>query len=105
MEKDLAKLSQITSCIRSYSSVGLEELPEIARKYGLKMWLGAWVSPDAKLTKKEIDTMIALAKENKDIIETVVVGNEALLRRDVSAAQLVGYIEEVKRALPDMVVV
>lgn len=30
--------------------------------------------------------MIALAKENKDIIETVVVGNEALLRRDVSAA-------------------
>ncbi|MEZ7933282.1 MAG: exo-beta-1,3-glucanase [Sulfurospirillum sp.] len=104
MEKDLAKLSQITSCIRSYSSVGLEELPEIARKYGLKMWLGAWVSPDAKLTKKEIDTMIALAKENKDIIETVVVGNEALLRRDVSAAQLVGYIEEVKRALPDMVV-
>ena len=104
MEKDLANLSKITSCIRSYSSVGLEELPDIARKYGLKMWLGAWVSSDAKLTKKEIETTIALAKANKDIIETIVVGNEALLRRDVSATQLVGYINEVKKALPDMVI-
>ncbi|AOO65823.1 exo-beta-1,3-glucanase [Sulfurospirillum halorespirans] len=104
MDKDLAHLATITSCIRSYSSVGLEELPEIARKHGLKLWLGAWVSSDAALTKKEIDTTIRLAKENKDIVETVVVGNEALLRRDVSAGQLVGYIQEVKQALPDMVI-
>ncbi|AHJ13562.1 glycoside hydrolase family 17 protein [Sulfurospirillum multivorans] len=104
MDKDLAHLATITSCIRSYSSVGLEELPEIARKHGLKLWLGAWVSSDVALTKKEIDTTIRLAKENKDIVETVVVGNEALLRRDVSAAQLVGYINEVKQALPDMVI-
>ena len=104
MDKDLAHLATITSCIRSYSSVGLEELPEIARKHGLKMWLGAWVSSDAALTRKEIDTTIRLAKENKDIIETVVVGNEALLRNDVSASQLVGYIQEVKQALPDMVI-
>jgi len=104
MDKDLAHLATITSCIRSYSSVGLEELPEIARKHGLKLWLGAWVSSDVALTKKEIDTTIRLAKENKDIVETVVVGNEALLRRDVSAAQLIGYINEVKQALPDMVI-
>ena len=104
MDKDLAHLATITSCIRSYSSVGLEELPEVARKHGLKMWLGAWVSPDPIKTKKEIDTTIALAKEYKDIVETVVVGNEALLRRDVSASQLVGYIQDVKKALPDMIV-
>ena len=104
MDKDLAHLATITSCIRSYSSVGLEELPAMARKHGLKLWLGAWVSNDAALTRKEIDTTIRLAKENKDIIETVVVGNEALLRRDVSAEQLVGYINEVKQALPDMII-
>ncbi|KFL33896.1 MULTISPECIES: exo-beta-1,3-glucanase [unclassified Sulfurospirillum] len=104
MDKDLTHLATITSCIRSYSSVGLEELPEIARKHGLKLWLGAWVSNDVKLTQKEIDTTIRLAKENKDIVETVVVGNEALLRRDVSAGQLVSYINEVKQALPDMIV-
>lgn len=104
MEADLAKLSTLTNCIRTYSSVGLEALPEIARKHGLKLWLGAWVSSDAMLTQKEIETVIDLAKEHHENVEAIVVGNEALLRRDVSAAQLVGYIEQVKRALPDMVV-
>lgn len=104
MDQDLAHLATITSCIRSYSSVGLEELPNIARKHGLKMWLGAWISADPVLTKKEIETTIALAKKHHDVIETVVVGNEALLRRDVSGAQLLGYVQEVKRALPSMVI-
>ena len=92
MEADLAKLSTLTNCIRTYSSVGLEALPEIARKHGLKLWLGAWVSSDAMLTQKEIETVIDLAKEHHENVEAIVVGNEALLRRDVSAAQLVGYI-------------
>jgi len=104
MDHDLALLSTITQCIRTYSSVGLEELPGIARKHGLKLWLGAWVGNDAKSTRKEIDTVIRLAKDNKDIVESVVVGNEALLRSDVSASQLVDYIHEVKKALPDMII-
>lgn len=104
MDNDLAHLSQLTQCIRTYSSVGLEALPDIARKHGLRLWLGAWVSSDPVNTKKEIDTLIMLAKKNKDIVETVVVGNEALLRRDVSASQLVGYIQQVKKALPDVTV-
>jgi len=104
MDHDLALLSTLTQCIRVYSSVGLEELPSIARKHGLKMWLGAWVGNDAKMTQKEIDTVIRLAKENQDIVETVVVGNEALLRSDVSASQLVNYINAVKQALPDTVI-
>jgi exo-beta-1,3-glucanase (GH17 family) len=102
MDSDLERLSKLTSCIRTYSSVGLEALPEMARKHGLRLWLGAWVSSDPLNTKKEIDTLIRLAKQNKDIVETVVVGNEALLRRDVSASQLIGYIQEVKKALPDV---
>lgn len=104
IDKDLELLAKYTSCIRTYSSTGLEDIPTLARKHGLKMWLGAWVSSDPVLTKKEIANMIALAKANADIIETVVVGNEALLRREVSAPQLVAYIEEVKKALPKITV-
>lgn len=100
IDKDLALLAQYTGCIRTYSTLGLEMIPSIARKHGLKMWLGAWVSADAVLTQKEIHAMVAVAKENADIIETVVVGNEALLRREVSASQLVAYIKEVKKELP-----
>lgn len=102
IDKDLALLAQYTGCIRTYSTLGLEMVPALARKHGLKMWLGAWVSSDPVLTRKEIAAMVALAKENADIIETVVVGNEALLRRDVSASQLIGYINDVKQALPNM---
>lgn len=104
IDKDLALLSQYTNCIRTYSSVGLEMIPAFARKHGLKMWLGAWVNADPVLTRNEINTMIALAKENADIIETVVVGNEVLLRREISAKQLTQYIDEVKKALPDITV-
>lgn len=102
IDQDLALLAQYTGCVRTYSTLGLEMVPALARKHGLKMWLGAWVSSDPVLTRKEIAAMVALAKENADIIETVVVGNEALLRRDVSASQLIGYINEVKQALPQM---
>ncbi|MDD2384912.1 MAG: exo-beta-1,3-glucanase [Sulfurospirillaceae bacterium] len=104
IDKDLALLSQYTHCIRTYSSVGLEMIPAIARKHGLKMWLGAWVNADPLSTRKEINTLIALAKENADIIETVVVGNEVLLRREISAKQLTNYIAEVKKALPKITV-
>ena len=100
MDQDLALLAQYTNCIRTYSTLGLEKIPEIARKHGLKMWLGAWVSSDPTLTHKEINAMIALAKQNADIVETVVVGNEALLRRDVSPSQLIAYIQSVKKELP-----
>ena len=104
IDKDLALLSKYTHCIRTYSSVGLEMIPAIARKHGLKMWLGSWVNADPISTRKEINTVIALAKENADIVETVVVGNEVLLRREMSAAQLISYITEVKKALPKMTV-
>jgi len=102
IDKDLELLARYTGCIRTYSTLGLEMIPELARKHGLKMWLGAWVSADATLTQKEISAMIALAKQNADIIETVVVGNEALLRREVSSAQLVTYIQQVKKELPSL---
>lgn len=38
------------------------------------MWLGAWVSADAVLTQKEIEAMIALAKQNTDIDQNVCCG-------------------------------
>lgn len=104
IDKDLELLAKYTGCIRTYSTLGLEMIPELARKHGLKMWLGAWVSADAALTQKEIAAMIALAKQNADIIETVVVGNEALLRREVSSAQLISYIQHVKKELPMLAV-
>ena len=101
IRNDLQLLSKYTDCIRTYSTVGLEMIPKIARENNLKMLMGAWVNGDEKPTRKEIDTLIKLATENKDIVKAVVVGNEALLRGDLSDKRLYEYIKEVKAALPD----
>ena len=102
VRNDLKLLSKYTTCIRTYSTVGLEMIPRIARENGLTMLMGAWVNGDEKPTRKEIDTLIKLANENKDIVKAVIVGNEALLRGDLSDKKLSEYLKEVKTALPDI---
>jgi exo-beta-1,3-glucanase (GH17 family) len=101
VRKDLQLISKYSECIRTYSTVGLEMIPKIAKENNLKMLMGAWVNGDEKPTRKEIDTLIKLATEYKDIVKAVVVGNEALLRGDLSDKRLYEYIKEVKTALPD----
>ncbi|MGV8843505.1 MAG: beta (1-6) glucans synthase [Pseudomonas sp.] len=96
MDADLALLAQRFQCIRTYSVTGLEALPELARKHGLKMLAGAWVSRNAEDTAEEIEGLIQLANANPDVVQAVIVGNEALLRKEVSSAQLVSLIEQVK---------
>ncbi|MBU3936208.1 MAG: exo-beta-1,3-glucanase [Proteobacteria bacterium] len=100
IDADLAILSRSFSCIRTYSVAGLEALPEYAEKYGMKVLLGAWVTSDPKITEQELQKVVALAKQHPESVRAVVVGNEALLRREVTGQQLAGYINQVKAALP-----
>ncbi len=96
MDTDLALLAERFQCIRTYSVTGLEKLPELARKHGLKLITGAWVSRNPHDTDIEIQGLIKLAKENPDVVEAVIVGNEALLRKEVTGGQLVELINRVK---------
>ncbi|MDH1261695.1 glycosyl hydrolase family 17 protein [Pseudomonas sp. GD03944] len=96
MDADLALLSQRFECLRTYSVTGLEELPNLARKYGLKLIVGAWVSRNPQDTAIEIEGLIKMANRHPDIIKAVIVGNEALLRKEVTPGQLITLIEQVK---------
>ncbi|MFA6499821.1 MAG: hypothetical protein WCV64_10895, partial [Desulfurivibrionaceae bacterium] len=100
IDADLAILSQRFSCIRTYSVAGLEALPEYAEKYGMQVLLGAWVTVDEKVTEQELHKVVELAKRYPKSVRAVVVGNEALLRREVTGEQMAGYIRQVKDALP-----
>ena len=102
IDADLAILSRRFDCIRTYSVAGLEAVPAFAEKYGLKVLLGAWVSGDPVLTQKEVTKVIELARRHPSCVRGIVVGNEALLRREVTGPQLVEYIRQVKSALPEM---
>src|SRR5690606_2630833 len=83
--------------IRIYSvDLGLDRVPEIAERHGLKVLLGIWVSGQRDRTQWQIKTGVALAKRYPQTIEAVVVGNEVLLRGEVTPEVLESYIREVK---------
>ncbi|WP_178116202.1 beta (1-6) glucans synthase [Pseudomonas sp. LD120] len=96
MDADLALLATRFTCIRTYSMTGLEALPELARKHGLKLMIGAWVNSNPMATEKEVDLLIASANANPDVVSAVIVGNEALLRKEITGPQLARLILKVK---------
>ena len=97
IDQDLALLSRYTDCIRTYSNAnGLDQIPAIAQRHGLKMLMGLWLANNVALNRQQIATAIDLAKKYPDVISAVVVGNEVLLRGELSATDLGAIIREVK---------
>jgi exo-beta-1,3-glucanase (GH17 family) len=101
LDADMKSLAEITDCIRLYSSRGSTPLNiEAAKKYGIKVILGAWVGGNDEHNRAEIDNAIKLANQYSDVIKMVVVGNEVLLRQELPYDVLGGFITEVKNQIP-----
>ena len=97
IDEDLALLAKYTNCIRTYSvDDGRDDVLKSARRYGLKVMHGVWVSGDPEKTRRQVETSIAYAKEFPDVIIAIVVGNEVLLRGEMTAANLIAVIREIK---------
>jgi exo-beta-1,3-glucanase (GH17 family) len=97
IEDDLVRLKPLTECIRTYSvDHGLDQIPEIAGRHGMKVMLGLWLSSLPDLSRHQTETAIALARRFPDVIQSIVVGNEVLLRGEMSAPDLVNTIRAVK---------
>lgn len=97
IEEDLARLSQLTDCVRTYAiEFGLDRIPEIAKRHGMKVIQGIWLSSNAEKNRTEIDTAVRLAGQFPDVIRALVVGNEVLLRGEMTAQDLAGTIRNVK---------
>jgi exo-beta-1,3-glucanase (GH17 family) len=101
IEEDFARLAALTNCVRSYSiEHGLDRIPEIAQRHGLKVLHGIWLSSDATKNRRQIETSVALAKRFPDVIQAIIVGNEVLLRGEMSAVDLANTIRGVKAQVP-----
>jgi exo-beta-1,3-glucanase (GH17 family) len=95
----LAVIRAHTRWVRSFSCTdGHEQTPRIAHELGLKTLVGAWLGTDAAINEREIAGAIAAARAGH--ADIVAVGNEVLLREDMSEDELIAYIERVKQALP-----
>jgi exo-beta-1,3-glucanase (GH17 family) len=97
IDDDLARLAKITDCVRTYSTeFGQDKVAEIASRHGLKVLQGLWLSSRADKNREQIETAVALANRYPDTIRAVVVGNEVLLRGELSSEQIGAIIREVK---------
>ena len=98
IEEDLKRLQGKVQAVRTYSSgENLETVPQRAGKYGLKVWHGAWLNDNDKENLEQINLLIDHANKYKDTVERVIVGNEVLLRKELTPQQLRGYIRQVKQ--------
>jgi exo-beta-1,3-glucanase (GH17 family) len=101
IDEDLAQLKHITDCVRTYSvDFGLDQIAEIAKRHGMKVLQGLWLSNRPELSRKQVATAIALANRFPDVIAAVIVGNEVLLRGEMAAPALARTIREVKAQVP-----
>lgn len=94
-------IAPYTKWVRSFSCIeGNELVPQIAREFGLKTLVGAWLGKDKALNEQEIAGLIQLAQEG--FVDIAAVGNEVLYRKDLSEAELLDYIRRVKTAIPEV---
>jgi exo-beta-1,3-glucanase (GH17 family) len=99
IEEDLVGLSRLTGCVRTYSNEnGLDQVPAVARRLGIKVIQGLWLGADRKKNRIRVDETIALAKDHRDVITAIVVGNEVLLRGELATPDIAEVLREVKAA-------
>jgi len=92
-------LKPYTRWIRSFSCIeGNEQIPVVAREFGLKTLVGAWLGQDEEKNQQEIEGLIRLA--NDGFVDIAVVGNEVLYRDDLSEHELIDRIRAVKQRIP-----
>lgn len=95
--QDLAQLAKITDCVRTYSiENGLDQVPALAAKVGLKVIQGIWLSSNRLKNLSQISIAVGLTKEYPGTITALVVGNEVLLRGEMTTSDLAANIRAVK---------
>lgn len=100
IERDMTVLSAFTDCVRTYATgQGLDKVPEIAERHGLKVYAGAWIGRKDVDNQLEIKRLIAAANAHPEAIRGLIVGNEVILRGEQTAAALAAYVGQVRAGL------
>jgi len=106
--QDLSLIASQANGIRTYAALegtpaetaarlaNHTDIAALAQAAGLKMWLGIWLGADPAKNAEEISAGIAEANAYPGTVTRVVVGNEVLLRRDLSVDDLTADIDYVR---------
>ena len=98
IRKRLEIIAPYTNWIRSFSCTeGNDLIPKLAKEYGLKTLVGAWLGDDKVVNNKEMKALIELSKAG--FVDVAAVGNEVMYRGDLTEAELLDHIQEFKTAV------
>ena len=97
----LRPIQSSVNWIRSFSCTeGNQYTPIVAKELGLKTMVGVWLEDNLANNEKELAAGIELAKAGH--VDILAVGNEVMLRKELTEDQLVDYIERAKAAAPNV---
>ena len=100
IRRKLELIKPHTKWIRTFSCTdGNEQIPVLAKEYGLKTLVGAWLGDDPIINEDEINGLVNLT--NQGCVDIAAVGNEVMYREDLSEDELIDYINRVKSAIPN----
>ncbi len=101
IRKKIEIILPYTKWIRTFSCTeGNEQIPKIAKEYGLKTLVGVWLGDDNQVNENEIKGLIALSKAG--FVDVAAVGNEVMYRGDLEEAELISFINHVKKEIPNI---
>ena len=93
---DLEHAADITDRVRTYTVAGrFADIPHLASDLPLRITLGAWLDRHAATNQKEIERLVTTSRANRNV-DRVLVGNETILRTDLTPTQLIADINEVQ---------
>ena len=99
LASDLQLLSKYTKEVRTYSSIDMEAVPRLARDLNMTVTAGAWLATQKDRNALEIKALLQSIHENSNI-DRAIVGNETILRGDLTVPELEHYLDIVRRRSP-----
>ncbi len=95
---DLQRAAAVSGQVRSYTVQGeMMRLPDMAAELGLRLSVGAWLSADEAANGVETARLVRATRQAHNV-DRLIVGNEVLLRGDLTEAQLIAHITRVRAA-------
>ncbi|MGQ0658712.1 MAG: glycosyltransferase [Chromatiales bacterium] len=99
LEADLRRLRGKVETVRTYSSTnGFERVPRLAQRHGLKVMAGAWLDKRKENNADEIVNVVRNARKYPNV-SRVIIGNETILRGDLTVQDLSFYLRKVRKRL------
>jgi exo-beta-1,3-glucanase (GH17 family)/cellulose synthase/poly-beta-1,6-N-acetylglucosamine synthase-like glycosyltransferase len=96
IKSDLVFAAKHTHNIRTYTVEGdLGQIPALAEGMNLNVTLGGWLDRHPEANAKELAKLVQVANANPDV-KQIMVGNETMLRGDLTVPQLIADIRQVQ---------